>query len=89
MPTTYRIEFTAQAKRQYQKLSEDVREQIRPRLQSLTGNPRPAGCVKLTAPVALYRIRIGNYRLIYEVRDQVLVVVVVAVGHRSEVYRRG
>jgi mRNA interferase RelE/StbE len=50
----------------------------------LATNPRPPGCVKLSGPDALYRVRIGDYRLIYEIQDERLVVVIVRVGKRDE-----
>jgi len=56
-------------------------------MRNLGENPRPPGCVKLAGPDALYRIRIGDYRIVYQIRDAELLVVVVAIGHRREIYR--
>ncbi len=54
---------------------------------ALADDPRPAGCEKLSGQDR-YRIRQGSYRIIYEIQDDVLIVVVVKVGHRRDVYRR-
>ena len=57
-------------------------------MEGLATEPRPEGCTKLKARRDLYRVRVGDYRVIYEVRDEELLVVVVMVGHRREVYER-
>jgi mRNA interferase RelE/StbE len=56
-------------------------------MRDLSENPRPPGCVKLAGPDPLYRIRSGDYRIIYQIRDSELLIVVVAIGHRREIYR--
>ena len=58
------------------------------RVESLAINPRPQGVEKLSAQ-DLYRVRQGNYRIIYEVKDDELIIVVVKIGHRRDVYRVG
>jgi mRNA interferase RelE/StbE len=57
-------------------------------LHALENNPRPPGCVKLQGGDELYRVRVGDYRILYEVQDAVLVVLVVQIGHRGEIYRQ-
>jgi mRNA interferase RelE/StbE len=59
------------------------------RVQSLAAEPRPSGCEKLSAetPAVLYRVRQGDYRVVYAIDDEQRSVVVVKVGHRREVYR--
>jgi mRNA interferase RelE/StbE len=64
-----------------------VRRQVVRRIQSLAANPRPAGCQKLAGTGDRYRLRQGSYRIVYEVREEELVVVLVKVGLRSDVYR--
>ncbi|PYK08085.1 MAG: type II toxin-antitoxin system mRNA interferase toxin, RelE/StbE family [Verrucomicrobia bacterium] len=59
-----------------------------PRLNDLEQNARPSGCVKLAGEPDLYRIRVRDYRIIYQVNDLKLTVLVLAIGHRREVYRR-
>ena len=62
------------------------RRQIVAKITSLSRNPRPPGCEKLSGHDQ-YRLRQGNYRILYEIQDLDLVVVVVKVGHRRDVYR--
>jgi len=64
-----------------------VRRQIVTRIRTLATNPRQLGCEKLASAGARYRVRQGAYRIVYEVRDEELVVVLVKVGHRSNVYK--
>ncbi len=63
------------------------RQRIVDRIRRLAENPRPPGCQKLSGR-NLYRIRQGVYRIIYSIQDEKLVVLIVKVGHRKEVYRR-
>ena len=83
----YRIEISAHVGRQMKKFSENVRKRIDAAIQELADNPRPPGCTKLQTGENAWRIRIGEYRVIYEVHDKVLVVLVIRVDHRSIVYR--
>ena len=62
------------------------RQRIVSRIRTLAGDPRPPGCEKLTGQDR-YRVRQGQYRIVYSVEDDALVVYVVKVGHRSDVYR--
>ena len=71
------------------RLSSD-QQRIRAAIDLLAENPRPPSCVALQGEVGVYRVRVGDDRIVYEVLDQVLVVQVVQVvrvGHRREVYR--
>jgi len=65
------------------------RTRIMDRIRKLADNPRPHGSQKLNGPFERYRLRQGDYRILYEIRDEVLIVSVVHVGHRKDVYRRG
>jgi len=67
----------------------DVRlyRRLRESIDRLAESPRPPGCVKLQGPEELYRVRVGDYRIVYQIQDAVLVVLVVEVGHRREIYR--
>lgn len=70
------------------KIPEPSRARIARQLESLARLPRPPGAIKLRGPLELYRLRVGNYRVIYSIHDEVLEVVVVRVGSRGDVYRR-
>jgi mRNA interferase RelE/StbE len=63
------------------------RQRIVLRIQSLGENPRPLGCEKLAGHLDRYRLREGNYRILYSIDDEKLLVDVVKVGHRKDVYR--
>lgn len=83
----YKLEFARSIRRDLKKIESNEVQRILSAIESLTVNPRPAGAKKLTNQ-ELYRIRIGNYRVIYEIHDNRLVVLVVKVGHRKDVYRK-
>jgi len=70
-------------------MPEKVKVQMVSRINSLASDPRPHGCVKLSGRENTYRIRYGDYRVLYQVRDEILLVIVVGAGHRKRVYRKG
>ena len=84
---SYEVQILPKAARQIKALSVDVRQDITLTIQSLANEPRPIGVKKLSGEKDIYRVRVGNYRVLYRIVDKVLVVVVVSVGHRREVYR--
>lgn len=84
----YRIEFRPAAYREFKKLNRDIQERVAGKIDSLAGNPRPRHSEKLTGGKNRYRLRTGDYRIVYEIRDERLIVLVVRVAHRREVYRK-
>ena len=62
-------------------------QRLREALNALEANPRPVNCVKLQGQDELYRVRVGDYRIIYQIQDQRLIVLVVQIGHRRQIYR--
>ena len=82
----YEIFFNPKAEKQLDKLSNQVVKPILEAILSLSEDPRPSGCKKLIGRPA-YRIRVQNYRVIYEVLDKVLLVEVIAIGHRKDIYK--
>ena len=84
---SYEVQILPKAIRQIKALSVEVRQDISIAIQSLASEPRPNGVKKLSGEKDIYRVRVGNYRVLYRIVDKVLVVVVVSVGHRREVYR--
>jgi mRNA interferase RelE/StbE len=82
-----RVITTPQANRQFEKLDRQFQDRVRRAIEALADNPRPMGCVKLSGPEGWYRIRVGDYRIIYDIQDRQLVVIVIRIGHRREVYR--
>lgn len=85
---TYRVELTTAAARQVRKLPRPVRERVLDAIDELGGDPRPHGVKKLSGEQTAWRIRIGEYRVIYDVFDSELLVTVVRTAHRREVYDR-
>jgi len=69
-----------------ERVSGETETRLLAKLSELEANPRPSGCKKLKNRDA-WRIRVGDYRVIYEIHDKILRVIVVTVGHRREVYR--
>jgi mRNA interferase RelE/StbE len=85
---SYRVVLTASAERELKKLPADVVARIVPHLESLTSNPRPAGCRKLQGGDREWRVRVGDYRVVYTIDDRKSLVEVVRIRHRREVYER-
>jgi len=84
----YTIEVAPTAERQIKALPKSIRTQIGRRIDKLAADPRPHGVEKIAGEENLYRIRSGDYRILYEINDQELLVLVVKIGDRKEVYRR-
>jgi mRNA interferase RelE/StbE len=83
----YHLDYTPAAAKAIERLPRALQRRVLVRLELLTVDPRSPGTIKLTGQDA-YRIRIGDYRVIYAIEDRRLVVLVVDVGHRREIYRR-
>ena len=83
----YKIEFKRSVWKDLDKLQKADRRRILRRIQELADDPRPPQCQKLTG-MERYRVRQGDYRILYSIEDDRLIVVVVKVGHRREVYER-
>lgn len=85
---SYRIAISSAAARQLRKLDAQACRRIQAAIDLLSENPRPAGAKKLVGGGGEWRVRTGNYRIIYELNDDALLVLVLAVGHRRQIYRR-
>ncbi|MBF0508843.1 MAG: type II toxin-antitoxin system RelE/ParE family toxin [Deltaproteobacteria bacterium] len=85
---SYHVEFTASAARQLAKLSAVVQNRLKPHIDSLPENPLPPGVKKLAGPDHFYRIRVGDYRIIYQIKNDILTILVVKIGRRKDVYKR-
>ena len=69
------------------KLPRSLQEELLTAIERLEITARPSGCKKLEATADAYRIRVGQYRIIYQIRDDVLVVLILRIGNRRDVYR--
>ena len=85
---TYRIEFAPTAKRDLKKFSPGaVLKRNRDTIDNLANEPRPGGVTKLQGTDDLWRIRVGDYRIVYSINDGKLLVLVVRLGHRRDIYK--
>ena len=85
---TYRIQVAPAAVRQLRKLDGSALRRVQAAIELLAAEPRPSGAKKLVGGDGEWRVRTGDYRIVYEISDGILLVLVVAVGHRREVYQR-
>ena len=85
---TYRVQVAPAAVRQLRKLDGAALRRVQAAIELLAEEPRPSGAKKLVGGDGEWRVRTGDYRIVYESNDGVLLVLVVAVGHRREVYQR-
>jgi mRNA interferase RelE/StbE len=83
----YAVFFTTSADKALRKFPETVQRRIVAAVLELQENPHPPDCVKLKGEDDFWRIRVGNFRVVYTVRDDELTVLVVRVAHRKDVYR--
>ncbi|MEI8139290.1 MAG: type II toxin-antitoxin system RelE/ParE family toxin [bacterium] len=82
----YRIEFKKSVLKDFDSLPKKDLQRILVAIESLVDDPRPPQSKKLSG-MDQYRLRQGNYRILYSIKDDLLIVFVVAVGHRKEIYR--
>lgn len=82
----YSVEITGRAERDLRRLDRAVKNRIVESILVLASNPRPPGCLKVRGEESLWRIRVGDWRIGYEIDDQKQEVVVIRIGHRSEFY---
>lgn len=83
---SYGLEILRTAQKQLAQITQADRDRIIAAIMDLADAPRPVGCAKLSGRPG-WRIRIGSYRVIYEIHDDKLLILVVTVGHRREIYR--
>jgi len=83
----YSVTFARSARKELEQLPKSVVARIFPRIEALAANPRPPGCTKLVGSAGLWRIRIGEYRVVYSITDEEQAVDVTAVRHRRDAYK--
>jgi len=84
---TYRISYVASAAKALRKLDRQTARRILQAIEKLADDPRPPGCITLQGGDGELRIRVGEYRVVYDIEDDELIVLVLRVGHRREIYR--
>lgn len=83
----YTVEFKPSAARALAKLPRNIQRRITTKVDALPFHPRPPGVETLKGKEGLLRIRVGDYQIIYQVHDKVLLILVVRIGHRREIYK--
>jgi mRNA interferase RelE/StbE len=83
----YQVILKPSAAKSVRKLDRDTQRRVLRLLEVLAQEPRPAGVVKMAGDDNLWRVRLGDYRVVYEIHDRQLIVLVVRVAHRKDVYR--
>ena len=84
----YRIEVAPSVARRLRKLDQSARRRVQAAIELLASDPRPPGAKMLVGGDGEWRVRTGDYRVVYEIHDDKLVILVLAVGHRREIHRR-
>ena len=84
----YRVGLRASAEKQLAALDKPVRERVAAAIDALAETPRPSGAIAMQGAAGLLRIRVGSYRVVCTVSDRELIVLVIDIGHRREIYRR-
>ena len=84
----YRLEFKRSAAKVLKKLPKQDRRRIRDKIDSLAENLPDPSTTKMKGDNPFHRVRVGDYRIIYEIHDNTLLILVLKIGHRKEVYRR-
>ena len=85
---SYRIEFAPRAVRDFKSLDGSIRRRIARRIEARADNPYPQRIKKIEGEEELYRLRVGDYRILYQVKGKILIVLIVGIGHHRDVYRR-
>ena len=85
---TYTVTLSRAAARQLRKFEPQARRRIQAALDLLADNPRPPAAKQLVGGAGEWRVRTGDYRVVYEIDDDVLLVLVLTTGHRREIYRK-
>jgi mRNA interferase RelE/StbE len=83
----YRIDLKPSARDSLAKIPNPHRQRIAKKIDRLAADPRPRGVEKLAGKEELYRIRVGDYRIVYQIQDEILIVLVVRIGGRGDIYR--
>ena len=84
----YQVRLAPRAERELKKLFRQIQSRIKKKIDLLGENPLPDGVKKMAGNDSLFRVRVGDYRIVYVIENERLTVLIVAVGHRREIYRR-
>ena len=82
----YSIQFTRSARKELESLPSPIVRRVISKIEAMAGDPRPPGCKKLKGSPDLWRIRIGEYRVIYSILQEIVTVEIIAIRHRGKAY---
>ena len=85
--SAYKIIIVGAVHKQLKRINREDKKRILDKIQSLANNPRPHGFKELKGSENLFRVRTGDYRIIYEIQDKMLLITILKVGNRREIYR--
>ncbi len=83
----YKVAFSKSAQKELSRLPKNIYLKAEIFIDGLIQNPRPAGCKKLVGSKNTYRIRVADYRIIYDVYDDIIEILIIKIGHRKDVYK--
>jgi len=83
----YKIVVKASARKEIERLPVNVTEAIDKKITMLADNPRLIGSVKLSGFINLYRVRVMDYRIVYSIHDEIIVVEIIKIAHRKDIYK--
>jgi len=83
----YDIQFKSSAAKEFRKLPPTIQQRMKTPINALKTDPRPSGAIKLKGSDQLYRIRVGDYRIVYSVDDVIKIVLITRIRHRRDVYQ--
>jgi mRNA interferase RelE/StbE len=83
----YSINFTKSAFKELEKLPKDIQSNVAEHIVQLADEPRPKGCKKLRGDENHWRIRVGNFRIVYFIEDNILTINIIRIRHRKDVYK--
>lgn len=83
----YELRYKKSVEKELRSLPQNILLNTVDKIQKLSKNPRPSGCVKLRGSDNLYRIRCSDYRIVYSIDDNILTILVIKISHRKDVYR--
>ena len=84
---SYQVNWRRSTKKDLRRISQVDVVRILNVVETLSDEPRPVGCKKMSGSECAYRLRVGDYRIIYEVYDDTIIIEVIKVGHRRDVYK--
>lgn len=83
----WRVRIERKAQKSLKKIPDPYRSNFIGAIDDLSSDPRPEGCVKLKGASDLWRVRVNDYRIVYQIVDHELVVLIVRIGHRRDIYK--